>query len=98
MAPDLYGDNGGHFLSLPIMIMFSSATATAAPDAGLSLFYIKITNPMISFYFSPMRSFTIGSIASAHNSYPLGLRWSKSGIITLEIVPSGFVNLSPMSR
>ena len=77
----------------------ASATQTATPAADLPLFYVeKSLPPMISFYFSPMRSFTIGSIASAHNTYPRGLRCNKSGIISLEIVPSLFVNLSPMSR
>ena len=37
-------------------------------------------------------------MAAAQRSYPLALRWRKSGMISLEAVPSWLRNFAPMSR
>lgn len=73
------------------------------PATRFTAIYIAVFRPppcsqsTLRYGFSPRSSRSLPSIAMAHLSYPRGLKCTKSGMSSFEIVPSGFMKCVPMS-
>jgi hypothetical protein len=62
-----------------------------------NLFIKRFLTPFFQPFFQSASSRTaIGSMASPQISYPLGLRWTRSGMMSRFCVPLAFISLSLM--
>lgn len=74
--------------------IFNTVTITNYRNILLAIFKYttaalqKLKSQVAERYFSPMSSATVGSMASAQILYPFSLGWSRSGIMSLDSVPS----------